>query len=199
MSNLKTKRKEILENLMQEEIYEAAIELLLEKSIEDITMAEISKKTGVSRPTLYRYVNGKEGLIEFVGEKIGGSLLSKLQEVAAYDIEATQKLKLFITQFLTTFHKKEKILSILMRQGEPCGNSEEELEMHKLFDDSMAQILTEIRHGKEQSEDEIFLQVQLIYGTISGLIEKAAISKTELDIPKVSDYLMKLFLNGLNY
>ena len=199
MTKLKSKRKEILENLMQQEIYDAAIELLLEKSIEDITMAEISKKTGISRPTLYRYVNGKDGLIDFVGQRIGDSLLNKLQEFVAYDIEPTQKLRLFLTHILTTFHKKERILSIMMRNNHHCGKNDKDIEMHKMFDDFMAQILLEIRKSHDHTKEEIFLQVHMIFGTITGVIEKAASDQIELNIPKVSDYLMKLFLYGLNH
>jgi TetR/AcrR family tetracycline transcriptional repressor len=57
-------------NLKQDQIIEAALELLSEKGLNDLSLRDIAKKLGIQAPAIYWYFNSKSVLVDYMAEAI---------------------------------------------------------------------------------------------------------------------------------
>ena len=66
-------------NPRQQEIIEAALELLGEKGIQELSLRDIAKRMGIKAPALYWHFSSKEVLIDYIAEAILQKELSGLR------------------------------------------------------------------------------------------------------------------------
>ena len=83
--------------ISQRKIVNAFIELLEERSIEQISITDIIKKANLSRPTFYYYSN-KEDLVETTFSKILDNISSILQEDMSYQEGVVTEMLLHLKQ-----------------------------------------------------------------------------------------------------
>jgi AcrR family transcriptional regulator len=197
MKDKKAKRKEVLEAMMQQEIYDVAMQLLATKPVDEITMEEVASLTGVSRPTLYNYFNGKDGLIEFTGLRIAEALISSLEENLNTPVTPKEKLLNFITFFLKYFHNRGTVLAVLQSYKTQGSNSTKSKEIRTRIRQLFKELLEEGVHSGDFNSSDYSLQMHLIFGCLSSIIQ---ISQFEATDYKPEDMAKKVFLliqNGI--
>jgi AcrR family transcriptional regulator len=72
----------------RERILTAAYELFLEHWYDDVTLARIAKRAGVSGQTVINHFGGKEGLFAAVHERFGGEVVSRRYSATPGDVES---------------------------------------------------------------------------------------------------------------
>ncbi len=85
-------RKRENTEVRQQQITEAALQVIGEKGIRGATTSEIAAAVGISEGNLYRHFKNKEEIIKSVIDKIGGDLASILAAVTEID-DPLQKLE----------------------------------------------------------------------------------------------------------
>lgn len=118
MSSLHEKQKLAVEELTKQAVYEAAVEVITEKSFEKLTMQDIANKAQIATGTLYNYFRNKEDLLMYVDQTLHAFVLEKAKELAELEIEAPDKLKNFsqtlfdeCIQFRFVFDSVERLVA----------------------------------------------------------------------------------------
>ena len=81
MPKLKEEKKRFMERLVRDRIYEEALKLMAEERTDLFTMAELAKKTGIAKGTLYNYFTNKFEVVYYVCDRLNEEFMS---DVKAY-------------------------------------------------------------------------------------------------------------------
>ncbi len=92
MPKLTAIRKQALEGMMKEAIFEATVAVLAEHGVGGMTMDRVAATAGVAKGSLYRYFRSKRELLEFVHEKVLDPLARNLEALVAASRPAVEKL-----------------------------------------------------------------------------------------------------------
>ncbi len=83
MPRLTVIRKQALDEMMKEALYEATVAVLSEHGVDGMTMDRVALQAGVAKGSLYRYFRSKRDLLEFVYTKLLDPIFQSLEEMAA--------------------------------------------------------------------------------------------------------------------
>lgn len=86
-------RRQIVNKLIKDTVYDSVMEILHESGGEKLTMEEVAAKAGVSKGTLYNYFKNKEDLMDFVEQQTLEPIIEGLREIRTSKKTAAEKLK----------------------------------------------------------------------------------------------------------
>lgn len=116
-------RRERLREQLVRDAKAAARELTASEGIAGLTLAAVARRVGVSSPALYRYFNGKQGLVRAIYDDLTGELISTIEEAVgrqdADDISA--KLHAATRAVLTWSVANRAGFSLLMGASYPAA------------------------------------------------------------------------------
>ncbi len=115
MPRLSTPRKQLLDVLMRETIYEAAVSVLSEYGVERVTMDRVAAAADMGKGSLYRYFQSKEELLQFVYEKTVLPILESLQQIVDADLPAPRTLELYLHAVVEHSARHVRIFTLLVK------------------------------------------------------------------------------------
>ncbi|MEN6367779.1 MAG: TetR/AcrR family transcriptional regulator [Thermoguttaceae bacterium] len=92
MPKLTAIRKQALDGMMKQALYEATIAVLSTHGVDGLTMDRVAAEAGIAKGSLYRYFRSKRDLLEFVYAKLVDPVFENMEEVAAKQQPAIEKL-----------------------------------------------------------------------------------------------------------
>ncbi len=113
MPRLSKTRKDLLNTMMKESIFEATTEVLSEHGIEGTTMNRVAEAASLSKSSLYDYFQNKEELLRFVSDRIIGPFLKMIQELVQAALPAPQKLENILRYALDDSSKYKVVMRLL--------------------------------------------------------------------------------------
>jgi AcrR family transcriptional regulator len=78
--------------IRKQEIVQAALQIIGEKGMRDLTITEIASRAGMSGANIYRHFRGKQEILAAIGDFIGEAVLGKAIRLAAGEKKALDKL-----------------------------------------------------------------------------------------------------------
>ena len=78
MPRLAREKKEAMEEITKDAIFQAAYEILMEGSWHDLTMERLAKRTGIAKGTVYNYFRNKSDVIGFIVLKTSASMRNEI-------------------------------------------------------------------------------------------------------------------------
>lgn len=121
MPRLTAIRKEALDGMMKEALFEATVAVLGEHGVEGLTMDRVAAEAGVAKGSLYRYFSSKRDLLEFVHAKMVDPIFQHLEETAAREQPAIEKLADQLRVFLEHIARHVKIHRLLFEDDAAHG------------------------------------------------------------------------------
>jgi AcrR family transcriptional regulator len=113
MPRLSKNRKELLNTMMKETIFEATASVLGEHGVEGTTMNRVAEAASLSKSNLYDYFQSKDDLLTFVADRITGPFLKMLEDLVAASLPAPQKLETILRYALDDTTKHKPIIRLL--------------------------------------------------------------------------------------
>ena len=113
MPRLSKTRKELLNTMMKESIFEATTTVLREHGVEGTTMNRVAEAASLSKSSLYDYFQNKDDLLAFVSDRIIGPFLKMLDDLVPARLPATQKLETILNYALDDSTKHKAIIRLL--------------------------------------------------------------------------------------
>jgi AcrR family transcriptional regulator len=92
MPKLTAIRKQAINGMMKEALFEATVAVLGAYGVEGLTMDRVAAEAGIAKGSLYRYFQSKRDLLEFVYAKLVDPVFQNLEEMAAKQMPAIEKL-----------------------------------------------------------------------------------------------------------
>jgi len=92
MTNLAERRKELLDSMMREAVYEGAVAVLTEYGLNGTTMDRVAAAAGMAKGSLYNHFRGKQELLEFVHDRAVAPMQEALDQIVKNRLCSAEKL-----------------------------------------------------------------------------------------------------------
>ena len=92
MPRLTEIRKQALDEMMKEALFDATVAVLSVHGVDGLTMDRVASEAGIAKGSVYRYFRSKQDLLEFVFAKLVDPIFEDLRETVESDQPAIDKL-----------------------------------------------------------------------------------------------------------
>ncbi len=198
MARLTEKRKELLTAMMQDAIYEAAVEVLTKHGISGMTMDRVAEKAEVSKGSLYNYFPNKLALLQFVHATAMAPPKERGQEILEAELSALEKLKSLIQMWFGYIEENRGLFSFLVMDDtvQVMLKCERESKHASAIHDMASIIQQGIDEGVFRRIDPI--QVGgFIFGSIRLACERNLMSDRAWSVNQLTEDLVDFFIHGL--
>lgn len=121
MPKLTVIRKQALDEMMKEALFEATVAVLAEHGVEGMTMDRVAAAAGVAKGSLYRYFRGKRELLEFVFTKVVDPIFQVFEELSAKQCPAIEFLSEHLKALLEHVAKHAQVHRLLFEDDAAHG------------------------------------------------------------------------------
>lgn len=108
-------RKQIVDSMMKDAVYQAAVSVLLEHGVEGMTVDRVAAAAHVAKATFYNYFPNKRALFELVSARSIGPILAALEAIAVSDRPVLDKLEQQLRTFVDDAADHLTLLTFLLR------------------------------------------------------------------------------------
>ena len=197
MARYSEKQKAALDNLMKDDVYRHAMEIIKSEGLGGLTMERIAAAVGVSRGTLYNYFADKDAVVDFVEERTFDPVLGAIQEVSTSDLEPELKLTRIASWIFTAVYEDSALIIALSpikheMKRHPC-----KLERRNKAIRAIEEIVRDgIDSGAFKKLSPVVV-TEIFVGSIFGMIESMSLNGEFYRADAVTPTLMELLLGGL--
>lgn len=110
-------RKEIVNAVMKDTIVEAAGSVLEQHGVGGMTMDRVASTAGLTAGSLYNYFRNKDDLVQFICDRLVEPFFQMLEEIAAADMPAPQKLEKIVYSGLERASRERALIRLLLDSG----------------------------------------------------------------------------------
>lgn len=198
MPRLSHKRKELLDALMKDAIFDAAVSVLAEHGVKGMTMERVAAAANLAKASLYGYIGSKRELLEFVHARVVEPIVEKVAEIGRSGGPATAKLDAIVRVIFEEVEKHQGIFTILLTDDTA----------RRLLDSSagprretaIAQLAQVFRQGIDQGVFRDFdarRLAEIFFAAMTEPWKWAAASGTPPVAERWIDPLVEVFLHGI--
>jgi AcrR family transcriptional regulator len=159
-----------------ERVLQAATSLLAEDGYDGFTLAEVSKRAGVSIGSIYARVKSKDDLFYVLQDRYmtGAEDRPMLQDPDAWnDLPSPDLVRKLVTEFGEVFHQNEPLLRVFMHRGivDPSVAARSSVSVSR-FHDQVEAILLRRRDEIAHDDPELAIDVafRMAWGTLARQI-----------------------------
>ena len=187
----------------KDRIMDTALRIFAEKSFQEATISEISKKAGVSEATIYEYFGTKEDLLFAIPEKISNDANEDSEAVLPYIKDAEGRMRAILFSYIQLYesnpHYSELVLLQLMsskRFRQTAAHAAIRRSAHRLLEC----IREGIADGTFRSDADAYLIRSMLMGTIEHLFihwHMQGMPKRDKTIMEMLDPFLEIVLSGI--
>lgn len=198
MPRLTALRKQALDEMMKEALFEAAVAVLSEHGVDGMTMDRVAAAAGIAKGSLYRYFCSKRELLEFIYTKLVDPVFRNLEELAASDQAASEKLAGDLHVLLEHVAKHAQVHRLLFEDDVAHGllQSSE----RRTLEAASERLAGIFRQGMEEGvfrPADPLLLANMYLGLCKGILQ----TRPNLERPEQRDDMQRVilgtFLNGI--
>jgi len=198
MTSLAERRKELLDSMMREAVYEGAVAVLTEYGLNGTTMDRVAVAAGMAKGSLYNHFRSKQELLEFVRDRAVAPMQEAVEQIVKNRLSAAEKLASIsrlwreylvkhhaVFQFLINDHAAKRLLRDTEQTTRASG---------------IKQIATIIDQG---IQEQAFRPVdagaaaEMFVSAAIGMVEQEFAAGRTRPVDKAVDAMMAVFLHGL--
>jgi AcrR family transcriptional regulator len=199
MPRLTAIRKQALDDVMKEALFEATVAVLDEHGVEGMTMDRVASAASVAKGSLYNYFHSKKDLLQFVYAKIIDPIFQDLIEIVATEQSAIEKLSSHLRQLLEHVAKHARVFKLLFDDDTAHGllQSTERSTQEKGCQ-HLAEIFRQgIAEGVFRPSDPLVL-AHMFLGLCRGMFDSQPELGGHEQRENVLQLIMGTFLNGIS-
>lgn len=198
MPKLTTIRKQALDELMREAIFEATKAALAEHGVEGMTMDRVALAANVAKGSLYHYFPGKQALLEFVYARMLDPIIQSLQEIVATERPAIEKLATHLDKLLEHVAQHSEVFKLLFHDDTAQGlllssqrrtREEGSRRLAEVFRQGIAE-------GAFRPADPLML-THMFLGLCRGVFDSQPALERSDQREQIQRLIMDAFLNGI--
>jgi len=114
MAALAERRKELLDSMMKQAVYEGAVQVLTQHGLRGTTMDRVAAAAGMAKGSLYNYFRSKQDLLEFVHDRAIAPIQEAVSEVLEMQISAADKLSSIFRRWREYLVSQHAVLEFLI-------------------------------------------------------------------------------------
>jgi TetR/AcrR family transcriptional regulator len=113
MPRLTAIRKQAIDGMMKEALFESTVAVLSTHGVDELTMDRVASEAGIAKGSLYRYFHSKRDLLEFVYAKVVDPIFQNLEETVARQQPAIEKLSEHLRMLLEHIAQHSQVHKLL--------------------------------------------------------------------------------------
>jgi AcrR family transcriptional regulator len=198
MAALAERRKELLDSMMKEAVYEGAVAVLTQHGLSGTTMDRVAAAAGMAKGSLYNHFRSKQDLLEFVHDRAIAPIREAVSEVLEMQISAADKLARIVRRWREYVVSQHAVLEFLIRDPSAKRQLREAEQTAREWGiRQIAEIVEQgIREGTFRSVDAVAVAEMFVSASIGMAEQEIATGKTRT-VQEAVDTLMGVFLHGL--
>lgn len=161
--------------MRQEQIVEAALELIGAEGVNALSIAGIAERVGIVPSALYRHFRSKDDVLDAVLELLKTRLLSNVTQVRKETPGALQRLKLLLMRHARMLSENRAIPLVVFSDGIYTGHPERKAKVAEIMTTYLGRIEKIIEEGRQDGtirEDVVPSTVSVMF---LGIILPAAV------------------------
>ncbi len=198
MTSLAERRRELLDSMMREAVYEGAVAVLTEHGLNGTTMDRVAAAAGMAKGSLYNHFRSKQELLEFVRDRAVAPMQEALEEIVENKLCAAEKLASIsrlwreylvkhhaVFEFLINDHAAKRLLRDTEQTVRASG---------------IKQIATIIEQGIQKGAFrpvDVTAAAEIFVSASIGMVEQEFAAGISRPVDEAGDALMGVFLHGL--
>lgn len=179
----------------QEEIINAAIQIIAEQSASALSMRGVAELVGISEPALYRHFENKDDLLLKLIAYINQHQQATLQKTSSPDKHALEQLEELLERIIENYTQYWPLTTTLYATGMFYSNRELMDEHSSVIESSMISIerlIEKSRAARDVNEKMTVNQMALvIFGSMRLLTERWIMSERDFDLVVSWRYVWK--------
>ncbi len=167
----------------QLQIIHVATEIIAAQSIQDLTIANLAEKIGISEPGIYRHFQNKMEILEAVLGFFGSENKKFFSEVIASNTGAIEKIGAIFHHHFEVFTRQPALAAVIFSEGIFQNDKRLAKSVLNVMAQSQETFIT-ILNGSDTLRDDISKQhlVLIIMGTLRLIVNKWHLSKHGFDL-----------------
>ncbi len=160
----------------RKEIYDKAALVFQKRGFQATTIADIAKKMGADRASLYYYVGSKQELFQQVVRKAAKTNVENIEALAVADHRPSEKLRLAFTTLMESYSLTYPYMHVLLQEQFPAiakGRDPWSKETRSWADRYYRAMRKIVKQGMDEGEFEVRLPVGLATMAVIGTINWA--------------------------
>jgi AcrR family transcriptional regulator len=153
-------------------IVDVAVQVFLRHGYDGASLYQVAEAAGITKASIYYHAEGKEALLKHGAGRALDALFAVLDEPAALDGRALDRLKHVVRRTIEITVKRLPEVALLLRVR---GNTETErwiLDRRRRFDRLVAKIVNEAQAtGELRADIEAGLITRLLFGMLNSITE----------------------------
>lgn len=201
MLDRKSERRKIMNELTRQDILDAAVAVLLKKTVKGFTMEAVAKDAGIAKGTLYLYFKNKQALLDAVVDYCFEPLDRKIEEIIGADQDPIRKLEQCALVALKHSEKHRELYRQLI--SEIFNITDRYISDKKSWYWSNINLVSKaldeaVITGKFRPMNTEKIAA-LFFNSLNSLMSHRTLFKHKEPIEEDVRDLMQLFINGLRY
>lgn len=198
MARLSKGQKALLGQVMHENLCEAAMRVITEYGVDNMTMDKIAEAAGVAKGTIYNYFKNKDELLSRTESAILDPMVKKINALAAADSGPLAKLREIAGLILEHFSRYRKVL-VLLHESKISGilGDRERFEKREKVIAAIEKIITPAMQCGELRSFSPRIVAEIFIGMIMSINISKILSGDERPLQQDLDTVMAIFTQGV--
>ena len=185
------KRENLSTEVRQEQIIEAAMNLIARRGFKGLSMAAIASRIGLVPSAIYRHFKSKDGVLDMMLDFIQERLLTNITIACEETSEPMERLQRILKRHVETLRENRAIPRIIFTEDVFSGNPKRKAKVYGIINGYLAGLNKIIRDGQEKGQIRSDMDSKTVALMFLGMIQPGAIlwflSDGKFDISKHSE------------
>jgi AcrR family transcriptional regulator len=153
-------------------IVDVAVQVFLRHGYDGASLDQVAEAAGITKASIYYHAAGKEALLKHGAGRALDALFAVLDEPAALDGRALDRLKHVVRRTIEITVKRLPEVALLLRVRGNTGTERWILDRRRRFDRLVAKIVDEAQAtGELRADIEAGLIARLLFGMLNSITE----------------------------
>ena len=195
------KREKLNTEVRQEQIVQAAMNLIASQGLRKLSVAAISNKIGLVPSAIYRHFKSKNDILDMILDFIQEKLLTNIRITCKETSESMDRLQRILKRHVETLRDNRAIPRIIFTEDVFSGNPKRKNKVYGIINNYLEGLNKIIRDGQQKGQIRTDINSKTVALMFLGMIQPGAIlwflSDGKFDILKHSERNWDIFREAI--
>ncbi len=195
------KREKLNTEVRQEQIVEAAMNLIASRGLEGLSMAALANRIGLVPSAIYRHFKSKNDIVDMILDVIQERLLTNIRITCKETSGPMERLERILKRHVETLRENRAIPRIIFTEDVFSGNPKRKTKVYGIVIGYLEGLNKIIRDGQEKGQIRSDMDSKTVALMFLGMIQPGAIlwflSDGKFDISKHSEKNWNVFKEAI--
>ena len=195
------KREKLNTEVRQEQIVEAAMNLIASRGLKGLSMAALANRIGLVPSAIYRHFKSKDDIVDVMLGVIRERLLTNIRITCKETSEPMERLQSILKRHVETLRENRAIPRIIFSEDVFTGNPKRRNKVYGIVVGYLEDLNEIIRDGQEKGQIRSDMDSKTVALMFLGMIQPGAIlwflSDGKFDISKQSEKNWNVFRKAI--